>query len=133
LGFLFGFFKGVLIISLSLTCVNVVYGDKKPDHLSKSIINNMVEKNDGVLANIVNNLMGDFIRKKTESISGIIDNVNNTKSNDNNDSAEKTPIIQRGEELKKILNNKNKKKLKKKIDEIDLDKLMDNLIDSGTI
>jgi membrane protein required for colicin V production len=128
LGFLFGFFKGILIISLSLTCVNVVYGDIKPDYLAKSIINNMIENNDGVLTNIINSLMGDFIRKKTESISGIIDNVNNTKSDDNEDNDEKTPMIQKNE-LKKILNNKNKKKLKKKIDEIDLDKLMDNLID----
>jgi uncharacterized membrane protein required for colicin V production len=125
LGFLFGFFKGVLIISVSLTCVNMVYGEKKPESLEKSIVNGIVDKKDSILTNIIYGLLGDFIEKKVDvlknSVGGIIE-----RRNEDDERGGKNEETKKN--IKKIINNIDKEELKKKIDKGDLDKLIDGFL-----
>jgi hypothetical protein len=46
----------------------VVYTENKPETLKKSLINGIIENNDGILQMVVRNLLGNFI---TENLDGI--------------------------------------------------------------
>ncbi|MDR2760765.1 MAG: CvpA family protein [Rickettsiales bacterium] len=67
LGFLFGFFKGVLFISIFLSSLNVVSGKIKVDFLSNSLVNNIMTKNDGFLINLINNITESFASKNSKT------------------------------------------------------------------
>jgi membrane protein required for colicin V production len=134
LGFLFGFFKGVLIISLVLTCLNVVYKDKKPDFLSKSIINKIVDKNAETFTKVINSLLGNFIKE----------NIADTEKNNEEKDIETTPkrddnpavdMITKSKTLKDLLEDEtqknvpNKDKIDKPNKETDLDKLINIFVE----
>jgi hypothetical protein len=103
----------------------MVFGEKKPESLKKSIVNGIVDKNDGILTNVIHGLLGDFIEKKVEAIKSSVGDVVDRKNEDYEigDEHEETE-----KNIKKIIKNIDKKKLKKKIDSGDLDNLIDGFL-----
>jgi membrane protein required for colicin V production len=90
LGFLSGFFEGVLLIAFVLSCLNVIYGEKRPEFLSKSLVNQIVDKNAGSLVRMIDNLLGNFIKEKgVESIEGT-KTQDDDKTEDNTNTSEET-------------------------------------------
>jgi membrane protein required for colicin V production len=63
LGFLFGFIKGVLFISLVLSSVNLLSKRRNIDILSNSLVNDIMTKSDGFFMKSINGIMEGFIGK----------------------------------------------------------------------
>jgi hypothetical protein len=130
---LFGFFKGVLIISLVLTCLNVVYKDKKPNFLSKSIISKIVDRNAETLTEIINSLLGNFIKEGNTDLVKMVREEKNTSptpkhiKNDvdnGNNKFDDIKYILESEFPKNIKIDINTGKINKPDGETDLDKLI---------
>jgi uncharacterized membrane protein required for colicin V production len=133
LGFLFGFFKGVLIIALLLACCNAVYVKSKPEILEKSMINGIVDKNDGILQMVIKNLLGNFISENA----GVTVPEKTEEEEEKPIEEEKNKFLEEFslehnaiESIKKIDVFKNEKILERKVKEnTELDKLINIFVE----
>jgi uncharacterized membrane protein required for colicin V production len=123
LGFFFGFFKGVLLLSLILSLLNIISRRTRVNYLSDSLVNDIMVKSNGFFMNSINNLMESFVGKDLE--------IKLEQEKDEEDEEDRAIIEQAkevnrekaqiDEEIKRI------KKETKKDENTDLDKLINIL------
>ena len=113
LGFLFGFFKGILIVGSFLACVDLISNGHSP-MTEKSVINNMLIKQNDMFSNVFRELIGEYflsaetVKESQENIKMLqqIQDVNkmfNDETNNNN--------------IEKKVNNLINEKLNKNVEE----------------